>query len=185
MDRKLSIVLIAAFMLVIAACSGGDGDASTTTTSADGGTVTSLGAAGGDDGSGGTGTTVAGSADSATTTTAAVAGGNPAIPEFEILERQPGDDGDTVVVLLDPSSYSSLNDIDLRNVIAEVVDDFPPVYEAHIIDDERVAPLLTKEDLTPEEQQLLDLYYLAHLDEGFRITFEGPFSDVASTVLGS
>jgi hypothetical protein len=184
MDRRLSIVLIAAFMLVVAACSGGDGEATTTTTSADGATVTSLGAAGGDDGSGGTDSTVAGSADSATTTTA-VAGGNPAIPEFEILDRTTGEDGDTVVVLLDPSSYTSLNDIDLRNVIAEVVDDFPPVYEAHIIDDERVAPLLTKEDLTPEEEQLLDLYYLAHLDEGFRITFEGPFSEVAATVLGS
>lgn len=178
------MVLIAAFVLVVAACSGGDGEASTTTTAADGGTVTSLGAAGGEGGSGGTDTTVAASADSATTTTAA-AGGNPPVPVFEILERQPGEDGDTVIVLLDPSSYTSLNDIDLRNVIAEVVDDFPPVYEAHIIDDERAAPLLSKDDLTAEEQQLLDNYYLAHLDEGFRITFEGPFSDVAATVLGS
>jgi hypothetical protein len=183
MHRRFSLILIAGFVLVVSSCSGDDGDAITTTTSADAGTVTSLGAAGGDDSPGGTDTTASPGTGDTTTTTAA--GGNPPIPEFEILERTPGEEGDTVVVLLDPSSYTSLNDIDLRNVIAEVVDDFGPVYEAHLIDDERVAPLLGEEELTPEEEQLLDLYYLARLDEGFRISFEGPFADVASTVLGS
>ena len=180
MNRRLALALLTAFVMIVGACSGGDGEASTTT-SGDDGTVTSLGAAGGGDTEPGPDTTAAGAA--ATTTT--LSGGAPAIPQFEIVQREPGDEGDIVVVLLDPTSYETLTDIDLQNVIAEVVEDFPPVYEVHVIDDERVAGLVEQDELTPEEQQLLDLYYLAHLDEGFRISFEGPFSDVASTVLGS
>lgn len=182
MRRTSPVVLLLAFVLIVSACSGGDGEASTTTTAVDAGTVTSLGAAGGDEPTGATDTTAPPAAGDTTTT---VAGGNPPIPQFEILEREPGEEGDTVVVLLDPTSYTSLNDIDLRNVIAEVADEYAPVYEAHVIDDERVAPLLAQEELTLEEEQLLDNYYLARLEEGFRIVFVGPFDDVASTVLGS
>jgi len=166
--------------VVVAGCSGDDGEA-TTTVGLDG-SVTSLAPpGGGDGGAGGSTTTVAGGGATSTTR----AEGAAAVPEFEILERQSGESGDTLVVLLDPTSYTSLTDIDLQNVLAEVVEDFPPVAAVHVIDDERAAPLIGKEQLTPEEQQLLENFYLVKLEDGFRITFVGPFADVAPTVLGS
>lgn len=108
-------------------------------------------------------------------------------PTFTIVGRTPGDEGDTVVVLLDPESYESLTDIDLYNVLSEVVDDFPPVLEAHVIDSEEVASLVTMapEELDAEAQRLLDLHYLVRLDEGFRITYVGRFADAGSDILGS
>ncbi len=40
-------------------------------------------------------------------------------------------------------------------------------------------------DIDEEGQRLLNLHYLVRLDEGFRITFVGPFSDSGSSTLGS
>jgi hypothetical protein len=180
MHRFTSAAILLAFVLVVAACSGDDGDVTTTTGGASG-SVTTLPAASTGDGSATTDTTSV--AAGATTTVGTAAG--PAIPEFTILSRTPSDEGDTVVVLLDPNSYESLTDIDLQNVISEVVDDFPPVFEAHVIDDETVAPFLAATEVTADQQQLLNVHYLVRLDEGFRITFVGPFEDSGSTVLGS
>ncbi len=179
MNRTIPAVAAIAFVLALTACSGEDGDVTTTTGDA-GGTVTSLAAApeAGDDA-----TTATTAAPAPTSTTAEP--GAPQIPEFTILSRTPGDEGDTVVVLLDPDSYESLTDIDLQNVLSEVVDDFPPVYSAHVIDDETVAAYLTSAELTAAEQQLLDVHYLVRLEEGFRIVFVGPFEESGSTVLGS
>lgn len=180
MHRLISAAIFLALVLVMAACSGDDGDV-TTTTSGAGGTVTTLPAASSGTGGSTTETTVA--APAVTTTVGSEAG--PAIPEFTILSRTPSDDGDSVVVLLDPDSYESLTDIDLQNVISQVVDDFAPVYEAHVIDDEIVAPFLAANEVTADQQQLLDVHYLVRLDEGFKITFVGPFEGSGSTVLGS
>ncbi|MET0830868.1 MAG: hypothetical protein ABWY62_00690, partial [Acidimicrobiia bacterium] len=97
---------------VLAGCSGDDGDTSTTA----------------GDGSAAPITTLAGSENGATGTTGAQGGssttvdlGDPVIPEWEVVSRSDGDDGSTLVVLLDPESYQSLTDIDLQNVIADVV----------------------------------------------------------------
>ena len=45
---------------------------------------------------------------------------DPAVPTFSIVTREPGDEGDTVVVLLDPESYDTLTDIDLQNVLEQL-----------------------------------------------------------------
>jgi len=179
MHRPITVAVFLALVLVVSACSGDDGDV--TTTAAAAGTVTTLAPASSGSESGSTATTVA--AGGATTTAATDV--EALIPEFTILSRTPGDDGDTVVVLLDPESYESLTDIDLQNVISEVVDDFPPVFEAHVIDDEIVAPYISSADVTTDEQQLLDVHYLVRLEEGFRIIYVGPFADTPGTVLGS
>ncbi len=162
---------------VLAGCSGDDGD--TTTTAGDGSAAPI--------------TTLAGSENGATGTTGAQGGssttvdlGDPVIPEWEVVSRSDGDDGSTLVVLLDPESYQSLTDIDLQNVIADVVDtEEEDVLVIHVVDDPEVAEYVEKENPTQQQQNQLDIHYLARLEDGFRIVFLGPFSDTGSVVLGS
>ncbi len=57
-------------------------------------------------------------------------------PVYRIFARTPTDGlGDDVTVLLDPTSYDSLTDIDLYDVIFEVVEFFPPVTTLHVVDE--------------------------------------------------
>lgn len=186
-------VLLLVFALMVGACSGDDG-AETTTTGAGGETATTL-AGGGGSGTGGGGDSGGSAAEPAETTTTAATdegddagdGGDQQVPTFTIVSREPGDEGDTVVVLLDTESYGLLTDIDLQNVVAEVVEDFPPVYTAHVIDSEEVADLVLEDpaDLDAEEKRLLDLHYLVVLEEGFKITFLGPWEESGTAILGS
>lgn len=185
MRLRLMIIGLLFVALVASACSGDDGESSTTSAAA-GGTVTSLAGAGGDGGSSG-GADADDDATGDTTTTIAPLG-DPQIPTFTIVSREPGDDGDTVVVLLDTASYTSLTDIDLQNVISEVVDDYPPpIYVAHVIDSPDVAELVVAppEELDAVEQGLLNIHHLVTLEEGFRIVFVGPFEESGTVILGS
>ncbi|HEY5728166.1 MAG TPA: hypothetical protein VIV08_06090 [Acidimicrobiia bacterium] len=162
---------------VLAGCSGDDGD--TTTTAGDGSVAPITTLAGGENGA--TGTTVAGGATSTTMDL-----GDPVIPEWEVVSRSDGADGSTLVVLLDPESYQSLTDIDLQNVIADVVDtEEEDVLVIHVVDDPEVAEYVEKQNPTQQQQNQLDIHYLARLEDGFRIVFLGPFSDTAPVVLGS
>jgi hypothetical protein len=162
---------------VLAGCSGDDGD--TTTTAGDGSAAPLTTLAGGEDGA--TGSTVAGGA---TTTTIDL--GDPVIPEWEVVSQSDGDDGATLVVVLDPESYQSLTDIDLQNVVADVVEtEEGDVAVVHLVDDAEVAEFVEEADPTRAQQRQLDIHYLARLEDGFRIVFLGPFSDTAPVVLGS
>ena len=107
-------------------------------------------------------------------------------PEYQIVQRTPGvDTGDSVVVLLDITSYETLTDIDLEDVIADVVQRFPPIATAHIIDDSGAANVVGNPDATEEQIEAIADHYLARLDDGFSITFLGPFAPAGATVLGS
>jgi hypothetical protein len=162
---------------VLAGCSGDDGD--TTTTAGDGAVAPITTLAGGENGA--TGTTVAGGATSTTMDL-----GDPVIPEWEVVSRSDGADGSTLVVLLDPESYQSLTDIDLQNVVADVVEtEEEDVLVIHVVDDPEVAEYVEKQNPTQQQQNQLDIHYLAMLEDGFRIVFLGPFSDTAPVVLGS
>lgn len=174
-----------AVALIAGACSGDDGSATTTSSTAapeasDTTLTTISGSTGGDQGSanGTAGTTT--TAGSETSTTAAFA-----VPAFTIVSRTPAEQGDTVIVLLDTESYESLTDIDLQNVLSEVVDEFPPVYEAHVIDSAEVVDFVTDPDLDEEAQQLLNVHYLVRLEEGFRIRYLGQFESSGVSILGS
>ncbi|MDQ3781778.1 MAG: hypothetical protein M3349_02425 [Actinomycetota bacterium] len=170
--RMRIIIAVVALAALAAGCSDDDGDTSTTLA---GGTVTALpGAA-----TGGS-TTVA---PGAVTTTIVLA--EPVIPTWTIASTEEGDDGSTIVVVLDPESYDSLTDIDLQNVIAEVVDSEGAVLVAHVVDDPAVADMVLLDDTTPAQNRQLDQHYLARLEDGFRIVFLGPFADTAAVVLGS
>ncbi len=103
-----------------------------------------------------------------------------------MVSRTDGNEGSTLVVLLDPESYDSLTDIDLQNVVAGVVEsEDEPVLEAHVVDDPEVADYVLAENPNPRQTRQLDIHYLARLEDGFRIVFLGPFSDTGSVVLGS
>lgn len=107
-------------------------------------------------------------------------------PRYQIVQRTPGEGvGDEVVVLLDPTSYETLTDIDIQDLIGEVVDLFPPIAIAHIVDDPAAANVVGNPDASAAEIASIQDHYFARLDNGFEITFLGPFASSGSNVLGS
>lgn len=107
-------------------------------------------------------------------------------PEYQIVERIPLETGgDEVIALLDPSTYDSLTDVDLFDIVAEIVDRFPPVTTLHIVDDPAAANVVANPDASEAERAAIAANYLARLENGFRIVYLGPFADSGSAVLGS
>jgi len=105
--------------------------------------------------------------------------------DYQIVRREPlGDLGDAVSVLV-AADATTLSDLDLFDIITDVVDRFPPIYEVYVVDDPRAADLVFVDAPTPEEQAVLDEHLLARLVDGYRIVYEGPFADVGSTIIGS
>jgi hypothetical protein len=163
------IVLIAAVALVVAACQGGAAD---TTTSTTGSSLVELPPPP---------TTLV---EVTTTTLAPI--DELSAPEYQIVKRVPGEGaGDELVVLLDPTSYETLTDIDIQDLIAEVVEFFPPVSILHVVDDPAAVNIVGNPEATPEEIESIEVHYLARLDNGVEITYLGPFSESGSGVLGS
>lgn len=108
-------------------------------------------------------------------------------PQYQIVSRTPvdGGSGDEIVVLLDPSSYESLTDIDIEDILAEVIELFPPVWIAHLIDDPAAANVVGNPDASRSELDAISDHYFARLDNGFEITFLGPFAESGGGVIGS
>jgi hypothetical protein len=159
--------LVGGVALITAACTLGSADTTTTTAAAPT-------------------TTQAPSTTTTTTTTTLAPFSDPTFPAYSIVERiEDAQYGDTVVVLLDPTSYTVLTEIDLYDVIADVVDRFPPIFEAHIVDSAVAATLVFVEDPTDEQLQILAEHYFASLHEGFRIVYQGKYAELGTTVLGS
>lgn len=169
-------------LLLVAAVSGcsGDDDAENTTTTTFGALTSPAGGTSDNPATGSSTTAVptstAGPEGSTSTAT---------FPRYQIVAREAGDDGDIVVVLLDPTSYGSLTDIDLQNVVADVVAEFPPVLEAHVVDSAEAAAIVLNDDLDEAGRALLAEHYLVRLEEGFRIVYSGPFEARGVLILGS
>jgi len=165
--------LLVAGGLVVAACTGsGSVDTSSTSTT---------------EASAPSSTTEVSTTVSVETTTTTSTPANPiSPPEYRIVERTKTDaPGDTVVVLLDDTSYESLTDIDLFDIIAEVVELFPPISEIHVVDSFVAANTVTNPEATSEDMQAIEANYLARLENGFTITYLGPFASSGSAELGS
>jgi hypothetical protein len=109
----------------------------------------------------------------------------PSFPSYSIVQRREDSNGDTVVVLLDPTSYEILSDVDLYDVLVDVVERFPPIVEAHVVDSPAAAQAVLVEEPSDEQLQTLGEHYLVSLEEGFRIVYRGPFADLGTSVLGS
>ena len=109
-------------------------------------------------------------------------------PEYKIVDRIEGEgegEGDTVIVLLDPATYVSLTDLDLYDLIAEIVELFPPVAVVHVVDDAVAANVVGNPDASEADREGVAMNYLARLDNGFNITYLGPFASSGTAVLGS
>ncbi|MEN8041821.1 MAG: hypothetical protein ABFR95_09995 [Actinomycetota bacterium] len=121
-----------------------------------------------------------------TTTTTDAPKTNLTPPEYQIVDRVAGDgDGDTVIVLLDTASYDSITDLDLYDLIAEVVELFPPIAVVHVVDDPAAANIVGNPDASDSERQAVSDNYLARLDNGYKITYLGRFASSGTAVLGS
>ena len=167
MPLRWRIVPLLTLVVVAAGCNSDSGDANTTTSSLVPITTTSRPP----------------TTTSTTTTLAPIE--EATFPEYTIVSRSSEDNGDVVVVLLEPASYDNLSDLDLYDVTADVVEQFPPVYEAHIVDRTDAAELVLREDLTDAERAILAEHYFVRLEEGFRVVYVGPFSSAGTAVLGS
>lgn len=165
---RLTVLLIATGC-VAAACTSSSDAADTTTSSPQ--TITTI--------------APSTSAEPTTTTTLAPITELSA-PEYQIVSRSPLEEGgDEVVVLLDPTSYDSLTDIDVFELIAEVVEVFPPIGVLHVVDDPTAANVVVDPDASAAARASLDLHYLARLENGSQVTYLGPFASSGTTVLGS
>lgn len=157
MRHFLLVVLVLA--LLGTACNKGDDVELTTTTTA----ATQ----------GSTSTTVATTSpepDDTTTT------GGEMIP-YEIVA---GETGGTYVVLIDPGSYT---DVDLQNVAEDVVERYKPDF-VYIIDSPDARDLVLEDEVTTDEQAILDAHLLA-LIEGTNLEFLGPYAQYGTVHIGS
>lgn len=180
-----AVVIASAVALILTACSGDDGQETTTTL---GDAVTTLAPASGSAGTTSTPAITTTAAPPDETAVTSTSGPPPGLPVYEIAFRGDGGDaGDTVVVVLDPASYSTLSDIDLQDVIRDVYDQFPPVAVAHVVDTEDAVSLVVVErsSLNEEELTFLDQHYFARLEDGIRIIYVGPFDQYPIAILGS
>lgn len=179
MVRFRQAIVVGVMILLAAACSGDDdaSDQALTTSTTVAPSITTLG-----DGGEPIGTAVV---ERTTTTTTTTEVPELPFPEYRIVSREATDSGDIVVVLLDSTTYESLSDLDIHNVMSDLVEDFAPVYEAHIVESQVAADALFVEDPTVEQQTALDTAYIARLEEGFRIVYVGRFDSLGVTILGS
>jgi len=166
-------LIVAAAAMVVASCTSSSETTTTTTTTAPTSTTTTTAP---------TTTTTT----TAPTTTTTVPQEAPAFPEYRIDERIiVPETGDTVVLLLDPASYTSLSDLDIYDVIADAADRFPPILVAHVVDSPEAAEAVLLEQPDEEQELILADHYLARLEDGFRIVYLGPFEESGVAVLGS
>ncbi|MDX2343154.1 MAG: hypothetical protein QNL12_05160 [Acidimicrobiia bacterium] len=175
---RLKPVVIAGMVLLLAASCSGDEDAfdetDTSTTAA--ASIMTLADA-------------VQSAESSTVTTVTSAqttiSPELSFPEYRIISREASESGDVVVVLLDTTTYESLSDIDVHNVMSDLVEQYAPVFEAHIVETQAAADALFVEEPSEAEQTALDNDYIARLEEGFRIVYVGPLEASGVAILGS
>jgi len=169
--RLFVVALLTAFLAAACTSSGGDDDES-----GSGSTVAPLVST----------TTVVASTAASTTKSTFAPLSTISPPKYQIVSRSPTEEGgDEVVVLLDPTTYDSLSDIDLFDVIVEVVELFPPVAIVHVVDDEAAADVVADPEASEAAREVLVDHYLARLDGGFTITYLGPFASSGTAILGS
>ena len=177
MVRLRQVLLVGLTAILIASCSGDEEPAEDPLTSTSAAPITT---------SAESDTAIAQqSTTTTTTTTTTTAVPELGFPQYSIISREEAEGGDIVVVLLDTDSYESLSDLDILNVMSDLVEQFAPVVEAHIVETQAAADALFVEEPTEDQQTALDNGYVARLEEGFRIVYTGPLEDSGVQILGS
>lgn len=105
----------------------------------------------------------------------------PAIPPYEVIHRLIVDDRTTLVILVEPGAYTT---VQLENLVYDIVDTYSP-NTAIVVDDRAAADLAIKDDLSPEEQSTLDDRTFLRIENGVDVTFHGPYADAGGMTVGS
>lgn len=126
-----------------------------------------------------TGSTSPGTPVSTTSTPTTAQG----VPAYQIVLRRQSAGGDAVVVLIEPGTYT---DLDLQNIVDDARTRFAPIATLYLVDDARAAPMVIADgDMSAEAKDFLADHYFLVLEDGFRVTYLGPFADFGEVVLGS
>ena len=104
-----------------------------------------------------------------------------AIPPYEVIHRLIVDDRTTLVILVEPGAYTT---VQLENLVYDIVDTYSPNM-AIVVDDRAAADLAIKDDLTAEEQSTLDARTFLRIENGVDVTFHGPYADAGGMTVGS
>jgi hypothetical protein len=180
MVRFKQAIVVGVVTLLVASCSGGDeADEQALTNTSEAAPISTL------SGSDPAGSTASSEQTTTTTVAPTTTTSELSFPRYQIVSRETTESGDVVVVLLDKSSYESLSDIDIHNVMSDLVEQFAPVYEAHVVESQAAADAVLVDEPTAEQQAELDANYIARLEEGFRIVYVGRFADSGVAILGS
>lgn len=177
-----------AISLVVAGCNRGDDEASQTTVPpATGAVATTETTAGPEEttaATGSAGTTSSEVASSVVTdgsttvaTTTVVSG----LPTYEVIHRLIEDDRETLVIVVEPGTYS---DVELENLVYDVVERFSPSV-AIVVDDRATADLALLDERTEDEQRQLDAHTFLRIENGVEVTFYGPYADFPGLTVGS
>ena len=113
-----------------------------------------------------------------TTSTAAADGG---LPDYEVIHRLIKDGRETLVVVVEPGSYSSVR---LENLVYDIVERYSPS-GAIVVDDRAAADLAILEERTEEQQNALDSRLFLRIENGVEVTFHGPYADFPGLTVGS
>ena len=125
------------------------------------------------------GTTASGEAGENTTvvTTAAVSG----MPGYEVIHRLIEDDSETLVIVVEPGSYTN---VELENLVYDIVERFSPS-AAIVVDDRTAADLAILDERTADQQASLDAHTFLRIENGVEVTFYGPYADFPGLTVGS
>lgn len=123
-----------------------------------------------------------------TTTTTAVAAPPPergqAVESFEVIVREPHDEGEILHMVIPPGAYTN---VDIENFLGDLLEANLDLWGAEVFDSEEalLAYQIPEEDRTEEQQALLDRHHFASLTDRLVITFRGPFAELGQFIIGS
>lgn len=184
--RMIGLLIVA--LLLVASCNRDEDGASQTTAPLATGQVATSGTAA----EAGDTTGAPASPDTATSVAAASAGPDgmtivatttvvSGLPTYEVVHRLIEDDHETVVMVVEPGTYSK---VELENLVYDVVERFSPSV-AIVVDDRAVADLAILEERTEDEQKQLDAHTFLRIENGVEVTFYGPYADFPGLTVGS
>lgn len=125
------------------------------------------------------GATASGEGDA--TTTVAVTASESGMPGYEVIHRVIEDDRETLVIVVEPGSYSN---VELENLVYDIVERFTPS-AAIVVDDLAAADLAILDERTDEQQTSLDTHTFLRIEKGVEVTFYGPYADFPGLTIGS
>jgi len=103
------------------------------------------------------------------------------MPSYEVAQRVEATDGEELVVVVEPGTYTN---VELQNLVFDIVDRFAPL-RAVVVDDADAVPLVLADERTPDQDTFLEQHTFLELVDGVEVTFLGPYSDLAGIVVGS